>query len=131
MTSGFVSLLRFFRGRLPVSARLRGINYGVPGSGRRGGSPASLLMQMGGRFLTRVLTAQNLLLTPRKIAFEGGPGRRGNRYQALSGEGASEDEYETYPYDENESSALLHGPRRRLREGGGRLRLGLRPSIAS
>ena len=76
-------------------------------------------MQMGGRFLTRVLTAQNLLLTPRKIAFEGGPGRRGNRYQALSGEGASEDEYETYPYDENESSALLHGPRRRLREGGG------------
>ena len=49
------------------------------------------------------------LLTPRKIAFDGGPGRRGNRYQALSGEGASEDEYKTYPYDENESSALLHG----------------------
>ena len=48
------------------------------------------------------------LLTPRKIAFEGGPGKRGNRYQALSGEGASEGEYEAYPY-EDESSALLHG----------------------
>ena len=48
------------------------------------------------------------LLTPRKIGFEGGPGKRGNRYQALSGEGASEDEYEAYPY-EDESSALLYG----------------------
>ena len=59
--------------------------------------------------MVQISTAQNLLLTPRKIAFEGGPGRRGNRYPALSGEGASEDEYETYPYDKNESSALLHG----------------------
>ena len=59
--------------------------------------------------ITYLRPGSGALLTPRKIAFDGGPGRRGNRYQALSGEGASEDEYETYPYGENESSALFHG----------------------
>ena len=58
--------------------------------------------------LTYLLTGGGGLLTPRKIGFEGGPGKRGNRYQALSGEGASGDEHEAYPY-EDESSALLYG----------------------
>ena len=72
---------------------------------RVGGSP---LRTPGSNTSTGVRAGGGGPLTPRKIAFEGGPGKRGNRYQALSGEGASEDEHEAYPY-EDESSALLHG----------------------